>query len=140
MAVRLLGTGEGTLGARASAAPAPQPAPTRWRRRYVPKAASAVCDSVAIAAAMLLAYVAGGVSSIKPLQHDANYFQLALLSIPIWIVVFARYGLYSSRRITSRTQEYRQVFHGVVVAVALMTMFAYVFQTNVARRWLLLTF
>jgi exopolysaccharide biosynthesis polyprenyl glycosylphosphotransferase len=140
MAVRLLGWGERTPSAEINAAVLPAPVPTRWRRRVFPKAASALTDSAAIAFAMFLAYQVGDVASVPSSQTGDNYVVLALASIPAWLLVFAKYGLYSSRRITSRTQEYRQVFHAVVVAVALMTLVAYAFQATVARRWLLLTF
>ncbi len=138
MAVRLLG------GERAPSFETPDVeqigARTPWRRAYFPKAASGLADSVAILAAMLLAYVLGDVAEVHGSQPAHRYLLFAVGSVPVWLAVFARYGLYSSRRITSRTQEYRQVFHAVVVAVALMTLGAYSLQVTVARRWLLLTF
>jgi exopolysaccharide biosynthesis polyprenyl glycosylphosphotransferase len=138
MAVRLLG-GERAPSVDVTPIIELERVSARWRRSFVPKAASSATDSIAIAIAMLLAYVLGDVASV-PGQSRDNYLLFALCSIPAWLVVFARYGLYSSRRITSRTQEYRQVFHAVVVAVAVMMLAAYAIQVNVARRWLLLTF
>src|SRR5215831_2671448 len=71
MAVRLLGSGEELAPVvGVPRAPVPEPAQTRWRRRFVPKAASAICDSLAIGAAMLLAYILGDISSIRPVQQQ----------------------------------------------------------------------
>jgi exopolysaccharide biosynthesis polyprenyl glycosylphosphotransferase len=141
MAVRLLGSNDDTThGVAVVTNEAPVPARAHWRRRFVPKFASGCADLVAIALAMGVAYAVGDVRALQSTSARDNYLVVALLSLPVWIAVFAKYGLYSSRRITSRTQEYRLVFHAVVVAVALMTLVAYAFQITVARRWLLLTF
>jgi exopolysaccharide biosynthesis polyprenyl glycosylphosphotransferase len=140
MAVRLLGWGERTPTADITPhVPSPN-ARYRLRRRIVPKTASAVADTVAITLGMALAYKLSEASVVVPQRDQVNYLVLALVSVPGWLLVFAKYGLYSSRRITSRTQEYRLVFHAVGVAVALMTLFAYALKVDVARRWLLLTF
>jgi exopolysaccharide biosynthesis polyprenyl glycosylphosphotransferase len=139
MAVRLLGSSE-THDVVIAPNEAPELARTGWRRRAIPKIASGFADLVAIALAMGVAYVLGDVRALQSTSARDNYLVVALLSLPVWIAVFTKYGLYSSRRITSRTQEYRLVFHAVVVAVALMTLVAYALQITVARRWLLMTF
>jgi exopolysaccharide biosynthesis polyprenyl glycosylphosphotransferase len=139
MAVRLLGWGE-RPSADITTALAPEVVRTHWRRRAVPKAASAITDSAAILLAMAIAYRLSEASVVVPRNAESNYLLLAVASLPGWLLVFAKYGLYSSRRITSRTQEYRQVFHAVGVAVALMTLVAYALKIDVARRWLVLTF
>jgi exopolysaccharide biosynthesis polyprenyl glycosylphosphotransferase len=138
MAVRLLGSSEAPVAIAPNEAP--EPARPRWRRRAIPKIASAFADLVAIGLAMVVAYFVGNVRTLQSTSARDSYLAVALLSMPVWIAVFTKYGLYSSRRITSRTQEYRLVFHAVVVAVALMTLVAYAFEITVARRWLLLTF
>jgi exopolysaccharide biosynthesis polyprenyl glycosylphosphotransferase len=138
MAVRLLGSSEAPVALAPDEAP--EPARPRWRRRAIPKIASGFADLVAIGLAMVIAYFVGNVRTLQSTSARDNYLVVALLSLPVWTAVFTKYGLYSSRRITSRTQEYRLVFHAVVVAVALMTLVAYAFEITVARRWLLLTF
>jgi exopolysaccharide biosynthesis polyprenyl glycosylphosphotransferase len=138
MAVRLLGWGD-----KPSADVTPivaVPPATRWRQRALPKLASALADAVAVVLAMAVAYRLSETSTVVPRTAEPRYLVLALASLPGWLAVFAKYGLYSSRRITSRTQEYRLVFHAVGVAVAVMAIVAYTLKIDVARRWLVLTF
>jgi exopolysaccharide biosynthesis polyprenyl glycosylphosphotransferase len=139
MAVRLLGWGD-KPAADVTPIVAPVPGTTHWRRRAMPKFASALADALAITFAMGIAYRLSETSTIVPQNAEPRYLLLAIASLPGWLAVFAKYGLYSSRRITSRTQEYRQVFHAVGVAVVTMTLIAYALKIDVARRWLVLTF
>ena len=56
------------------------------------------------------------------------------------MLVFARYGLYTSRRIAGPLQEFRGVFHALVIGIALLALTAYALDLDVARRWIPLTF
>jgi exopolysaccharide biosynthesis polyprenyl glycosylphosphotransferase len=42
-------------------------------------------------------------------------------------------------RITSRAQEYRQIFHAIVVCITATSLMDYAFDVHLARRWVLLT-
>jgi exopolysaccharide biosynthesis polyprenyl glycosylphosphotransferase len=105
-----------------------------------PKALNALGDATALLLAMVAAYRVGDVGSLESSITTSDYALLALVAVPLWLLVFARYGLYASRRITGRIQEFRAVFHAVALGTGLMTIGAYVFELDVARRWVLLTF
>ncbi len=112
---------------------------TRAHHRKLPKVASAAFDSIAIALAMWAAYQLAGVASSGDTMSGNAYIAFAAVLIPLWIAVFARYGLYTLRRITSRAQEYHQVFHAVVFCIAATALVDYGSDVNVTRQWVLLT-
>ena len=89
---------------------------------------------------MGLAYNVGRVGPLSSTLSQGDYLAVALVSLPMWLLVFARYGLYASRRISGRLQEFRAIFHAIVVGVALLAIGAYAFDLNVSRRWVVLTF
>lgn len=74
------------------------------------KACIAIADlsvlSLAMLAAMAAAAHTGGAPS--PLQADVTQ-QLALLSLPVWLVAMVRMRLYQSRFLTRRSQEFRRI-------------------------------
>ena len=109
------------------------------RRLIIPKAISATADAAFLLLAMGLAYTVGRVGSRSSTLSRDDYVVVALVSLPMWLLVFARYGLYASRRISGRLQEFRAIFHASVVGVALLAIGAYAFDLNVARRWVVLT-
>jgi exopolysaccharide biosynthesis polyprenyl glycosylphosphotransferase len=112
----------------------------RLRRLVVPKLATGAADVGALALAMFLAYELGRVGSLPSPLTAGDYVVVGVVSLPAWLMVFARYGLYAARRITGRLQEFRAVFHAIVVGSALLAIGAYAFDLEVARRWVLLTF
>ena len=97
------------------------------------KVANAVGDGAAIALAMVLAYVLGDVASIDG-DGPTPYVLTAIAAIPVLLLVFARYGLYTSRRVAGRLQEFRGVFHALVIGTAILALFAYALGTDLARR------
>jgi len=110
------------------------------RRLIIPKAVSAAADAAFLLLAMGLAYNVGRIGSLSSTLSQNDYVLVALVSLPMWLLVFARYGLYASRRISGRLQEFRAIFHAIVVGVALLAIGAYAFDLNVSRRWVVLTF
>src|SRR5262245_33769332 len=110
-----------------------------FRRVVVPKLLLGAADIAALVLAMFLAYIIGDVKTLPGDLHASDYALLTLVSIPAWIAVFARYGLYASRRITGRLQELRAIFHGVFAGSAVLAIGAYYMRENIARRWVLLS-
>ncbi len=115
------------------------PPRARTRRTATAKAAMALADAAALALAMFIAYQVGEVASIGSSLHAADYVIAACAAIPVWLLVFARYGLYASRRVSTRLQEFRGLFHALVIGTALLAVGAYLLETQIARRWVLLT-
>ena len=89
---------------------------------------------------MGLAYNVGRIGSLSSTLSQNDYVLVALVSLPMWLLVFARYGLYASRRISGRLQEFRAIFHTIVVGVALLGDRGVRVDLNVSRRWVVLTF
>jgi exopolysaccharide biosynthesis polyprenyl glycosylphosphotransferase len=112
----------------------------RLRRLLVPKTIAAFADAAFLMLAMLAAYPLSGAGDQASNLSRADYALISLVSIPVWILVFARYGLYAARRVAGRLQEFRTIFHAVVVGVALLAVGAYAFDLNVSRGWVLTTF
>jgi exopolysaccharide biosynthesis polyprenyl glycosylphosphotransferase len=102
------------------------------------KAALVVVDALAVALAMAVAYAAGAVQHLPPSRRA--YLALGAAAIPWFLVVFARYGLYASRRVSTRAQECARIFHAVAFGVAGLVIASYASEVRAARRWLLLTF
>ena len=112
-----------------------------FRRVACAKASVALADALALALlAMVVAYEVGGISTLTGAPHAGEYVLVCLVVLRLWLLVFARYGLYTTRRVVGRLQESRAVFHAVAVGSAVLAISAYMFQTDVARRWVVLTF
>jgi exopolysaccharide biosynthesis polyprenyl glycosylphosphotransferase len=105
----------------------------------MPKVASGAIDLVAIALAAWIAYGLSDVSATEEAPSAAGYAAFTLVMAPVWLAILARYGLYTSRRITSRAQEYRQVFHAIVVCVTATSLVDYALDVHLERRWVILT-
>src|SRR4051794_500703 len=119
-------------------------AQTHVARRTVPawksKAVLIGSDTAAVALAMAAAFVLrrffpGDPKAIPTLEH----VYLGAASLPIWIIVFSRYRLYSARFTASRLDESGRIAHACGACVGLMTVVSYMLKMDVARGWLLLT-
>jgi FlaA1/EpsC-like NDP-sugar epimerase len=96
-------------------------------------------DALAIAAAMALAALiraAEGHASqaIGPLSL------VAVLALPVWLAVFARYKLYKTAAVASQQAEISRILHAVAAATVCTALVAIVLATSISRAWLLLTF
>ena len=61
------------------------------RRLIIPKAVSAAADAAFLLLAMGLAYNVGRVGSLSSTLSQNDYLLVALISLPMWLLVFARY-------------------------------------------------
>jgi len=113
--------------------------PARHDRRWIPKVASATTDAVAIGLAMWAASRFDAAYSSASGPSSLGYAVFGLALIPIWLAIFAKYGMYTLSRITSRAQEYRQLFHGIVICIAATSLVDYAINVHVARAWVGLT-
>jgi exopolysaccharide biosynthesis polyprenyl glycosylphosphotransferase len=111
------------------------------RPSKVAKLAAGGADAVTIALAMLAAWI---LRPVLPYAAPANahiqHFVIAMLSLPLWLGVFAHYRLYSARRIATRLEEFRRIVHAVGASVLAMAVAAFMLKLYVARGWLILTF
>ncbi len=98
-------------------------------------------DAAAVVAAMVVAF---GLRSMLPgndiVDAHSHHLLVGTLSLPLWLGLFARYGLYRANKVADRRAELRRVVHAVGASVAAMALVAFVAALHVARGWLVLTF
>ena len=97
-------------------------------------------DVVAIAAAMALAALIRNVARHDLHATHGSIFLTAVVSIPVWLWVFARYKLYSAAAVASPTAELRRIVHATAAAVACTALVAIVLHEKTPRAWVILTF
>lgn len=88
----------------------------------------------------LAARIGSGAIESGAIGTATDHLRIGLVAVPAWLLLFVHYGLYSSRRITSRSQEFRAIFQSVALGVGLIAVSAYALELQVAPRWPLLTF
>ncbi|MGH8908319.1 MAG: sugar transferase [Egibacteraceae bacterium] len=105
----------------------------------LPKALTILADALALALAMGLAFglrqlIPGGPVHADPTAHAI----VAVLSVPLWTMVFARYRLYVARRISSRLWEFEQIVHALVACLCATAGLSFLSGLRVSRGWLVL--
>ena len=102
------------------------------------KAATIVADGLAIVVAVIVALLLATIVRGWSFDPGGLNFQLGVVSVPLWMLVFTRYGLYSTRHIANRLEEFRRIVHAVMASVLLLAAVSFLFKLWVARSWLLL--
>ncbi len=114
------------------------PAP---RRRWLPKLYIMAADVAAIVMAMALAYtLRSALRGWDATDWNSRHLLLGALSLPLWIGVFAHYGLYTARFLASRLDEFGRIIHAVGTSVLAMVAVAFMLQLYVSRSWLVCIF
>ncbi|HEX9969284.1 MAG TPA: sugar transferase [Acidimicrobiales bacterium] len=70
----------------------------------------------------------------------ATYAMVCAVSLPLWLVVFARYRLYHSRHVSTRRDELTRVVHAVGISVVATALVAYGLGRLVPRSYLVTLF
>jgi exopolysaccharide biosynthesis polyprenyl glycosylphosphotransferase len=110
-------------------------------RAVATKAALVAADGIAVAAAMILATLLRSLAGRVSLPaDDLRLDGLAVLSLPVWLALFAHYRLYAARCVASRLEEFKRVVHAVMASVAVIVAVSYLTEVFVPRGWLLATF
>lgn len=125
---------------RLAGVPAPAPSSRFTSPPHITKAVIAAADAVAITIALLIAFrLCTYIPHHNPQSTRSQHVIVGLLSLPLWIALLARYGLYRANQVADRRQEFRRLIHAVGASVALMALVAFMGKLYVARGWLLLT-
>jgi exopolysaccharide biosynthesis polyprenyl glycosylphosphotransferase len=111
----------------------------RARGSRAAKIAVMGADALAIAAAMVVAAWIRWVANDAPEALEPLWITAAV-SLPVWLIIFARYKLYSAAAISSRTAEFGRITHAVAAAAAGTGLVALVLNASISRAWLFLTF
>jgi len=61
-------------------------------------------------------------------------------TLPLWVVVFSRYRLYSARRVSTRLDELGRLIHAALTGTVIMASVAFLAKAKVSRGWLILCF
>src|SRR5215218_8004026 len=113
---------------------------SRPLRPWMLKACMAAGDWVAILLATGVAIFLAPALRGRGLDTAREHLLLTVLSLPIWTVVFLRYGLYRTRHITDPLEEFRRVVHAVAASVLGLAAVGFLLRLWIARSWLLLFF
>ncbi len=117
----------------------------RWAERILLWITLIGVDSLMIIAGFWVAYLLRFESNISWFyQHEVapeNYYQfIVFLLSPIWIAIFAVFGLYNFRNLFSGLKEYTNAFNACTLAI-MTIIFLTFFDTDfvVARGWVILS-
>jgi len=102
-------------------------------------------DILAVSFSFWLAYFVRFILSISLFQLDANpsmdfYQTFTFLLIPLWLILFASFGLYNRQYLLGGTSEYSRILYAVTTGMIIVTFFAFLIPDfTLARGWLLLS-
>lgn len=97
-------------------------------------------DLGAICVAMALAFaLRTDLPGADPRSAVVEHLQLGVLSLPVWVVLFSHYKLYSARHVTSRLEELRRIVHAIGAGGLALSVIGFAFQLYVARGWLVIS-
>lgn len=113
---------------------------SRKRRYMLLVAALIVCDIIAIGGAFWIAYQLRFILlPYASTYSEADYRQLVFGIIPVWLLIFGIFQLYSPNNLLSGLQEYSRAFNAVTVGVMILILFGFLRRsdTEISRGWLL---
>ena len=101
-------------------------------------------DSVAIGAAFAVAYAVRFRVSLPMFQtvmpSPQFYFNLIVILIPFWLLIFAAFGLYNEHNLLGGTREYAKALNACTMGMMLVIVAGFLEPTFViARGWLLVS-
>jgi exopolysaccharide biosynthesis polyprenyl glycosylphosphotransferase len=105
--------------------------------RWLPKACTVAADCVAVLVAAGVAILLSGVVRGQVLDTAREHLLPTVLSLPLCVLVFFRYGLYRTRHITERLEEFRRIVHAVGASVLGLAAVGFLLKLWIARSWLL---
>ena len=108
------------------------------RRARIVAFINLVVDLVAVTCGYLLSK--GIVVSTRADALSRTAFSLSgrwvLLTIPLWLVIFAAYGLYNRRELDAPSEEIRRLFHGITVSIVAVVMVTFFGKFATSRGWI----
>ncbi len=93
-----------------------------------------LADLLAVAAGMAVA-ISIYRSRLGPIEDAIG---VAVLSLPVWPLLFAQQGLYQARHVARRIEEFRRLVNAVVAGVIALAGISVLLQINLSRGWILL--
>jgi exopolysaccharide biosynthesis polyprenyl glycosylphosphotransferase len=105
-----------------------------------------VLDALFMSFSFILAYHLRFESSWLPYYAPFSpqfYWTLLFLLVPTWLLIFAAYGLYTSRYLFGGIREYARVVNGCAIGVMAMIVLSFIHrgvEQPISRGWLLIYF
>ncbi len=104
----------------------------------------AVLDALMVLAGMTLAYslrITSGLLVYEAPYQDATYNGIALLSLPVWLLIFVFHGMYRRDNLLGGLIEYQQVTKAVTTGIITLMVVSFLWRdvVMVSRGWLLFT-
>ena len=97
-----------------------------------------VVDLVAVSGGYLLSK--GIIASTRADAASRTPFSLSgrwvMLTIPLWLLIFAAYGLYNRSELDAPSEEIRRLFHGITVSLVAIVMLTFFAKFAVSRGWI----
>lgn len=111
---------------------------TQWT---VLKVGLFIADAVVIAASLFLAYqlrISSGILYYNPPAIDTNYGMVTVVAVPIWLALFAVFGLYRPDNLLGGLVEYRHAAKACMVGVVALVVLSFLSRelVEVSRLWL----
>jgi len=114
------------------------------RMRWLYIASLIGSDSLMLALGFFLAYQVRFASPFYPFRTDVVptlgfYITVVVGVIPLWLSIFALFGLYQYRHLLGGLEEYARIFHASTTGVLIIVFVTFLVEDfTVARGWLLL--
>jgi len=105
------------------------------------KACVVAVDAIAISLGMLAAYVVS--RQLHPFHSQpatAVCLRVAAVSLPLWVIIFYRYRLYTARYVAARLEELGRLIHAALTSTLVMAAISFLAKQRVSRAWLVQCF
>jgi len=115
----------------------------RWAERFLLLIGLLIVDLLMVLFGFWLAYLLRFEMSFswfyQPITLQLYFYrQLAFLLAPIWLIVFALFGLYQFKHLFSGMREYALVFNATTLGMMLLVLYIFFVEEQIARGWVLL--
>lgn len=114
--------------------------PSRSPHPLVVKALVMAADVVAIVLGLVLGFGASRAIVSTARTAPTSNLLIAVLGLPLWLLIFSRYRLYSSRCVSIRLVELGRIVHATLAGCLAMAAVAFLTKLPIQRSWLLLCF
>ena len=117
----------------------------RWAERVLLLIGLLIVDTVMVLLGFWLAYLIRFEADVSwwfynPETLPLDFYRgVTLVLVPIWLFVFASFGLYQFKHLFNGMREYALVFNSCTLGMMLLILYVFFTEENIARGWLVLS-